>query len=125
VVRLGRAKQEDRERFAKYRAVGRGLLATARDLESIGDAKYGNGLAIIAIHAAIAYTDALTVAYREIRSTDEVGGKSGGARVVYRYVQARETIYLLLAFAKNVQANLTADQKVALRNLVAKLKKEA
>jgi hypothetical protein len=70
VVRLGRTKQEDRERFAKYRAVGRGLLATARDLESMGDAKYGNGLAIIAIHAAIAYTDALTVAYREIRSTD-------------------------------------------------------
>jgi hypothetical protein len=76
VVRLGRTKQEERERFAKYRAVGRGLLATARDLESMGDAKYGNGLAIIAIiamiaiHAAIAYTDALTVAYREIRSTD-------------------------------------------------------
>jgi hypothetical protein len=36
----------------------------------MGEAKYGNGLAIIAIHAAIAYTDALTVAYREIKSTD-------------------------------------------------------
>jgi hypothetical protein len=69
-VRLGRTKREDRERFAKYRAIGRALLATARDLESIGDAKYGNGLAIVAIHAAIAYTDAPTVAYREIRSTD-------------------------------------------------------
>jgi hypothetical protein len=39
-------------------------------LPRTGDAKYGNGLAIIAIHVAIAYTDALTIAYREIRSTD-------------------------------------------------------
>ena len=54
-----------------------------------------------------------------------IPGKSGGARVAYLYVQARETIYLLLAFPKNVQANLTADQKKALRKLVAKLKKEA
>jgi hypothetical protein len=50
--------------------VRRALLRTAEDLETMGDAKYGNGLAIIAIHVAIAYTDALTVAYREIRSTD-------------------------------------------------------
>jgi hypothetical protein len=36
----------------------------------MGEAKYGNGVAIIAIHSAIAYTDALTVAYREIKSRD-------------------------------------------------------
>lgn len=70
MVRLGRTKQEDRSRAAKYEGVGRALLRTARDLELMGEAKYGNGLAIIAIHAAIAYTDALTVAYREIKSTD-------------------------------------------------------
>jgi hypothetical protein len=70
MVKLGRTKQEDRSRAAKYEAVGRALLRTARDLALMGEAKYGNGLAIIAIHAAIAYTDALTVAYREIKSTD-------------------------------------------------------
>lgn len=70
MVRTGRTKHEDRERSAKYQSVGRALLATARDLDLMGEAKYGNGLAIIAIHAAIAYTDALTVAYREIKSTD-------------------------------------------------------
>ena len=58
-------------------------------------------------------------------SPREVAGKAAGARVAYLYAQARETIYLLLAFHKNVQANLTADQKKALRKLVAKLKKEA
>lgn len=70
MVKLGRTKQEDRSRAGKYEAVGRALLRTARDLELLGDAKYGNGLAIVAIHAAIAYTDALTVAYREIKSVD-------------------------------------------------------
>jgi hypothetical protein len=70
MVRLGRTKREDRSRAAKYAAVGRSLLHTARDLELMGEAKYGNGVAIIAIHSAIAYSDALTVAYREIKSTD-------------------------------------------------------
>jgi hypothetical protein len=70
MVKLGRTRQEDRSRAAKYAAVGRSLLRTARDLEQMGEPKYGNGLAIVAIHAAIAYTDALTVAYREIKSTD-------------------------------------------------------
>ena len=36
----------------------------------MAEPKYGNGLAIIAIHAAIAYTDALTVSYAEFKSTD-------------------------------------------------------
>jgi hypothetical protein len=66
-----------------------------------------------------------TGAVRKVRVATRGGRKSGGARVVYLYVQARETIYLLLAFPKNVQPNLTADQKKALRKLVAKLKKEA
>jgi hypothetical protein len=70
MVKPGKTKSEDRGRAAKYQAVGSALLRTARDLEVMGEPKYGNGLAIVAIHAAIAYTDALTVAYREIKSTD-------------------------------------------------------
>lgn len=70
MVKLGRTKHEDRDRSAKYQSVGRALLQTARDLATMGDPKYGNALAIIAIHAAIAYTDALTVAFRELKSTD-------------------------------------------------------
>lgn len=70
MVKLARTKHEDRERSAKYQSVARALHTTARDLALIGEAKYGNGLAIVVIHAAIAYADALTVAYREIKSTD-------------------------------------------------------
>lgn len=85
-MKLGRIKHEDRSRSARYHAVGRVLLRTARDLDVIGDAKYGNGLAIIAIHAAIAYTDALTVAYREIKSTD---GEHVRAAEVLRHALGR------------------------------------
>ncbi len=70
MVKLGRTKHEDRERSGKYQSIGRALHTTARDLALIGEAKYGNGLAIVAIHSAIAYADALTVAYREVKSTD-------------------------------------------------------
>jgi hypothetical protein len=62
MVKLGQTKSEDRSRAVKYQSVGRALLRTAEDLATMAEAKFGNGLAIIAIHAAIAYTDALTVA---------------------------------------------------------------
>jgi hypothetical protein len=70
VVKLGKTRQQDRSAATKYQAVGRALHRTAMDLKALGARKYGNGLAIVAIHAAIAYTDALTIAYRGIRSTD-------------------------------------------------------
>ena len=70
MVRVGSTRHENRSRATKYLAVGRSLHATARDLDTMGELKYGNGLAIIVIHAVIAYTDALAVAFREIKSTD-------------------------------------------------------
>jgi hypothetical protein len=70
MVRLGSTTTEDPSRAAKYLAVGRSLHRNTLELEAISESRYGNGLAIIAIHAAIAYTDALTIAYRGIRSQD-------------------------------------------------------
>ena len=70
MVKLGQTRRQDRSTAPRYHVVGRALHRTASDLAALGESKYGNGLAIVAIHAAIAYTDALTVAYREIRSTD-------------------------------------------------------
>lgn len=61
---------------------------------------------------------------RKVRVATGGQGKSGSARVAYLYVQIRETIYFILAFPKNVQPNLTADQKKTLRGLAEKLKKE-
>lgn len=70
MVRLGSTTTEDPSRAAKYLAIGRSLHRNTQELEAISETKYGNGLAIIAIHAAIAYTDALTIAYRGIKSQD-------------------------------------------------------
>ena len=69
-MRLGSTKREVRSRASSYHAIGRALLETAKALDVIAEPKYGNGLGIIAVHAAIAYTDALTVAYREVKSVD-------------------------------------------------------
>ncbi|MCL2298535.1 MAG: type II toxin-antitoxin system RelE/ParE family toxin [Firmicutes bacterium] len=52
-------------------------------------------------------------------------GKSGGARVVYVDIVVREKIFLLLAYPKNVQENLTSEQRRSLSCLVDILKKEA
>ena len=69
-MKLGRTSRQDKASAPKYRAVAIGLLKTARDLDTMAELKYGNGLAIIAIHAAIAYADALSIAYRALKSTD-------------------------------------------------------
>jgi hypothetical protein len=70
MVKLGSTTSEDPSRAAKYLAIGRSLHRNSQELEAISETRYGNGLAIVAIHAAIAYTDALTIAYRGIKSQD-------------------------------------------------------
>lgn len=70
MVRLGSTVKEPPSRAVKYLAIGRALHRNSQELEAISESRYGNGLAIIAIHAAIAYTDALTIAYRGIKSQD-------------------------------------------------------
>lgn len=70
MVRLGGTTTEDPSRAAKYLSIGRSLHRNTQELEAISETRYGNGLAIIAIHAAIAYTDALTIAFRGIKSQD-------------------------------------------------------
>ena len=87
MVKLGATSTQDRSKAAKYYAIGRALYGTAKDLSTLHEAKYGNGLAIIAIHAAIAFTDAITVAYREIKSTD--GDHRRAADVLVHAVGAR------------------------------------
>ena len=51
-------------------------------------------------------------------------GKSGGARVIYVDIVVREKTFLLLAYPKNVQENLTPEQKRSLSTLVDIIKKE-
>lgn len=69
-MKLGKTIQVDRSQAVKHLAVGQALHETARDLSELAEPRYGNGMAIISIHAAIAYTDALTIAFRGIKSAD-------------------------------------------------------
>jgi hypothetical protein len=72
VVTLGKTRRTDRSQAAKYLRVARALHSTASDLRELADDRdtYGNAMAIVAIHAAIAYADALSIAFREIKSID-------------------------------------------------------
>jgi hypothetical protein len=61
---------------------------------------------------------------RKIRVATRYRGKRGSARIIYYYVERRERIYLLLAYAKNDKADLTEAEKKAVRNLVQQLEAE-
>ena len=62
---------------------------------------------------------------RKIRiNLNDNRGKSGGGRVIYVDIYEKARIYLLFAYPKNVQENLTADQKKAIRNLIEAIEKE-
>ena len=61
---------------------------------------------------------------RNMRIQIENRGKSGGGRVIYVDVFEKEKLYFLLAYPKNVQDNLTPDQKKQVRKLVEAIKKE-
>jgi hypothetical protein len=72
MVNLGKTRQMDRSQASKYLRVARALHSTAEDLNQLAmeEDTYGNAMAIVAIHAAIAYADALSIAFREIKSVD-------------------------------------------------------
>ena len=61
---------------------------------------------------------------RKMRIQIENRGKSDGGRVIYVDVFEKEKLYFLLAYPKNVQDNLTPDQKKQVRKLVEAIKKE-
>lgn len=61
---------------------------------------------------------------RKIRVALKGRGKSSGARVVYVDVVIKDKIYLLLAYPKNAQANLTNEQKAVINALITSIKEE-
>lgn len=55
---------------------------------------------------------------RKLRWSLQGRGKSGGVRVIYYWMNADEQLYMLLAYPKNEQENLTDAQLSALRAIV-------
>lgn len=61
---------------------------------------------------------------RKVRIQLDGRGKRGGGRVIYLDVFEKENLYLLFAYPKNVQENLTPDQKRAIRTMIDAIRKE-
>ena len=59
---------------------------------------------------------------RKIRWQSSGHGKRGGSRIIYYVYDAEHPIYLLFAYPKNVQANLSEKEKKILSELVSVLK---
>jgi len=63
-----------------------------------------------------------TGGFRKIRMKLSGRGKSAGARVIYFPIKARSVIVLFYLYTKSRQADLTADQKAALRQQAQHMK---
>ena len=62
---------------------------------------------------------------RKMRIQLEGRGKRGGGRIIYLDLFIKEKLYLLLAYPKNVQENLTPEQEKIIKSLIDEIKKEA
>lgn len=62
---------------------------------------------------------------RKVRFPLENKGKSGSVRVCYTDFEEYEVIYLITAFTKDEQDNLTKEERNVLKKLVKSLKEEA
>ena len=61
---------------------------------------------------------------RKMRIQMNGHGKRGGGRVIYVDIFEKEKLYFLFAYPKNVQANLTEQQKKVVRQMVEAIKGE-
>ena len=61
---------------------------------------------------------------RKMRIQLEGRGKSGGGRVIYLDFLEKESIYMIFAYPKNVQEDLTPDQKKAICKIADTIRKE-
>lgn len=61
---------------------------------------------------------------RKLRIQLEGRGKRGGGRVIYVDIFEKEKLYLLLAYPKNVQDNLTASQLKLISEIIDTIKRE-
>ncbi len=67
-----------------------------------------------AAHPVLPGTDGV----RKARWSRAGMGKRGGIRVIYYYAAGKEVVLLIAAYAKNVQENLTDEQKKNIRKVV-------
>lgn len=102
MVTRGRRKTTDRHQGSKYRNVGSALLQSAQDLENLAtdETRYGNAISVIGIHAAIAYNDAITIAYGGFKSTEGEHARAPDALLAALKNPSPEAVDLLRSVVK-------------------------
>jgi hypothetical protein len=65
-----------------------------------------------------------TSGVRKVRWSAGGRGKRGGARVIYYYHSERIPLFLLTAYSKSRQTDLTPAQRAAIRRIVAEIVKQ-
>jgi hypothetical protein len=61
---------------------------------------------------------------RKVRWSTSGSGKRGGARVIYFFYDRNAPIYLLMAYSKRTQENISPEAKTILREIAAAFKRE-
>ena len=62
---------------------------------------------------------------RKVRWGRQGSGKRGGVRVIYFYYHADTPLYLLMVYAKARSENLSPDEKRAVQDFAARLKRDS
>lgn len=101
---------------APFRACWKAMGLSDRDLLTLEEALLQNPQAGDVIEG--------TGGARKLRIQLEGRGKRGGGRVIYLDIFEAEHLYLLYAYPKNVQENLTPEQKKAITKLIEAIRKE-
>jgi hypothetical protein len=72
MVTRGNRKEVDRGQAERYRRTGAALRESAHVMATVATESdsYGNAIAVVAVHACIAYNDALCIAWKGFKSTD-------------------------------------------------------
>jgi len=71
MIRRSKSKQVPKHRAPEYARVAEGLYESAEALFTLADEgdRYGNAIGVLAVHAAIAWTDALTIRHKARKHT--------------------------------------------------------
>lgn len=76
----------------------------------------------IGVHFSLGDVIPGTGGIRKIRWQANGHGKRGGVRVIYYVYNENHPVYLLYAYPKNIQVDLSASEKKLFRNVVEQLK---
>jgi len=91
---------------------------TRKIRELISDEEYGELQFALIQRPDIGVVIPQSGGIRKIRWSGSGRGKRGGIRVIYYWYVNEQQIYMLLAYAKNEQANLSTAQLKVLKKLV-------